>query len=76
MEIPRHWRLKAQRYRLRGALCPICGQPSFPPRLVCPHCLKQRPNIPDIGIPLATDPIGNAKLPSGILPQTIESTIG
>lgn len=38
MEIPRHWRLKAQRYRLEGARCPVCGQPTFPPRPVCPHC--------------------------------------
>jgi uncharacterized OB-fold protein len=38
MEIPRHWRLKAQRYRLEGSICPTCGQLSFPPRLVCPQC--------------------------------------
>ena len=37
MEIPRHWRLKAQRYRLEGSICPICGQLAFPPRLVCSH---------------------------------------
>lgn len=47
MEIPRHWRLKAQRYRLQGWLCPTCGQPSFPPRLVCPHCIAQVGNFPD-----------------------------
>jgi len=38
MEIPRHWRLKAQRYRLEGSRCPVCGQLAFPPRPVCPHC--------------------------------------
>jgi uncharacterized OB-fold protein len=38
MEIPRHWRLKAQRYRLEGSTCPICGRLTFPPRPVCPHC--------------------------------------
>jgi uncharacterized OB-fold protein len=38
MEIPRHWRLKAQRYRLEGSVCPVCGQVTFPPRPVCPHC--------------------------------------
>lgn len=38
MEIPRHWRLKAQRYRLEGSRCPICGQLSFPPHPVCPRC--------------------------------------
>jgi uncharacterized OB-fold protein len=41
MEIPRHWRLKAQRYRLEGSACPTCGQLSFPPRPVCPHCTAQ-----------------------------------
>jgi uncharacterized OB-fold protein len=41
MEIPRHWRLKAQRYRLEGSACPMCGQHAFPPRPVCPHCTGQ-----------------------------------
>lgn len=38
MEIPRHWRLKQQRYSLVGELCPHCETPLFPPRDVCPHC--------------------------------------
>ncbi|MGE5461763.1 MAG: zinc ribbon domain-containing protein [Syntrophothermus sp.] len=38
MEIPRHWRLKAQRFRLKGRRCPTCDQAIFPPRPVCPHC--------------------------------------
>ena len=38
MEIPRHWRLKAQRYRLEGPTCPQCGQFIFPPRPVCTKC--------------------------------------
>ena len=38
MEIPRHWRLKAQRYRLEGSICPGCGEPMFPPRPVCTKC--------------------------------------
>ena len=41
MEVARHWRLKAQRYRLEGSYCPICGQPSFPPRPACPQCMAQ-----------------------------------
>lgn len=45
MEISRHWRLKAQRYRLEGSACPTCGQPSFPPRPVCPHCMAQLARI-------------------------------
>lgn len=38
MEIPRHWRLRTQRYRLAGSRCPTCGQLMFPPRLVCAQC--------------------------------------
>ena len=45
MEIPRHWRLKAQRYRLEGSACPVCGRPAFPPRPVCPHCAVQPKRI-------------------------------
>jgi uncharacterized OB-fold protein len=38
MEIPRHWRLKQQRYGLVGEVCPHCDAKLFPPRDVCPHC--------------------------------------
>ena len=38
MEIPRHWRLKAQRYCLAGSICPHCGQFNFPLRPVCMKC--------------------------------------
>lgn len=38
MEIPRHWRLKQQRYSLVGEVCPHCEAKIFPPRDVCPHC--------------------------------------
>jgi uncharacterized OB-fold protein len=41
MEIARHWRLKAQRYRLEGSTCLTCGQFMFPPRPVCPRCTRQ-----------------------------------
>ena len=37
-EISRHWRLKQQRYRLVGKVCPDCGAKLFPPRGVCPEC--------------------------------------
>ena len=37
MEIPRHWRLKAQRYNLVGEVCEK-GHYVFPPRDVCPDC--------------------------------------
>lgn len=36
-EIPRHWRLKNQRYRLVGEVCNQ-GHKVFPPRDVCPDC--------------------------------------
>lgn len=38
MEIPRHWRLKKQRYMLVGVVCPHCDEKIFPPREVCPYC--------------------------------------
>jgi len=38
MEIPRHWRLKQQRYALVGETCPHCETKLFPPRDVCPSC--------------------------------------
>ncbi len=38
MEIPRHWRLKQQRYNLVGEECPHCETKIFPPRDVCPNC--------------------------------------
>ncbi len=38
MEIPRHWRLRKQRYGLVGEVCPHCQAKIFPPRDVCPSC--------------------------------------
>lgn len=38
MEIPRHWRLRKQRYALVGEECPHCSAKLFPPRDVCPEC--------------------------------------
>jgi uncharacterized OB-fold protein len=38
MEVPRHWRLKQQRYALVGEVCPHCDAKIFPPRDVCPEC--------------------------------------
>lgn len=38
MEVPRHWRLKKQRYSLVGEVCPHCETKIFPPRDVCPEC--------------------------------------
>lgn len=41
MQIPRHWRLNAQRYALQGVTCPHCAENIFPPREVCPYCEGQ-----------------------------------
>jgi len=38
MEVPRHWRLRQQRYGLVGEVCPHCEAKIFPPREVCPEC--------------------------------------
>jgi hypothetical protein len=38
MEVPRHWRLRSQRYNLTGEVCPHCDAKLFPPRDVCPEC--------------------------------------
>jgi hypothetical protein len=38
LEIPRHWRLKKQRYGLVGEVCPHCESKIFPPRDICPNC--------------------------------------
>lgn len=38
MEVPRHWRLKKQRYAMVGEICPTCKMPNFPPRAVCLYC--------------------------------------
>jgi uncharacterized OB-fold protein len=38
MEVPRHWRIKKQRYSMVGEICPHCDQKIFPPRDVCPEC--------------------------------------
>ncbi|MCJ7624081.1 MAG: zinc ribbon domain-containing protein, partial [Anaerolineaceae bacterium] len=38
MEVPRHWRIKHQRYAMAGEVCTHCGVKLFPPRPICPHC--------------------------------------
>ncbi|MCC7355451.1 MAG: Zn-ribbon domain-containing OB-fold protein [Anaerolineae bacterium] len=40
MRIAQNWRLKAQRYNLTGEICEECGTKIFPPRDVCPECVK------------------------------------
>ena len=38
MDIPRHWRLRKQRYGLVGEVCGHCDAKVFPPRDICPSC--------------------------------------
>lgn len=38
MRLAPHWRVRAQRYQLRGEVCECCGEHLFPPRDVCPAC--------------------------------------
>jgi uncharacterized OB-fold protein len=38
MDIPRHWRLRKQRYGLAGEECGHCDAKLFPPRDICPEC--------------------------------------
>ncbi len=45
MEIPRHWRLKKQRYGLVGEVCPHCDAKIFPPRDVCPSCGEEAKTV-------------------------------
>jgi uncharacterized OB-fold protein len=44
MEVPRHWRIKKQRYQLMGSQCPDCKEVSFPPRDICPRCSNKQPD--------------------------------
>jgi uncharacterized OB-fold protein len=38
MRLAPHWRVRQQRYQLRGEVCECCGEHLFPPRDVCPAC--------------------------------------
>ncbi len=38
MDIPRYWRLREQRYQLKGTKCLSCGKLFFPQRRVCSKC--------------------------------------
>lgn len=38
MEIPRHWRIRKERYSMVGGVCPNCETKMFPAREICPQC--------------------------------------
>jgi hypothetical protein len=67
MEIVRHWRLQAQRYRLAGCTCPVCGRLSFPPRPICPDCTVQPTHIAGGGF---------STYPAGIRLADIQAHLG
>jgi uncharacterized OB-fold protein len=72
MEIPRHWRLKAQRYRLEGSNCPTCGRLTFPPRPMCPHCAFQSAWADVSELTVLSKPIGLTNIEPQIRFQIIE----
>ncbi len=41
MHIAQNWRLKGQRYALKGIRCEVCQSVHFPPRAVCPTCRER-----------------------------------
>jgi len=75
MEITRHWRLKAQRYRLEGSICPSCGEPMFPLRPVCPHCASQLWRLTGSGILLLPASINTSDVETRIPYEIIERMI-
>jgi len=74
MEIPRHWRLKAQRYRLEGSICSTCGQLTFPPRPVCPQCTT--PQVLNTGCEFSVFPMSIALPASNRILDTVSLKIG
>lgn len=45
MRLAPHWRLREQRYRLKGEICECCGKTVFPLRDICPVCNRETGNI-------------------------------
>ncbi len=42
LNIPSHWRLLPERYRLIGGYCEECGYKTFPKQKICPKCGSKR----------------------------------
>ena len=45
MSVARFWRETPRRYNLGGCQCPTCETVYFPPRGVCPVCVKHRQSL-------------------------------
>lgn len=69
MEVPRHWRLKQQRYALVGEICRHCEAKLFPPRDVCPSCGGDTRDNNSLGISVRAVPTSGIRILS---PQIIE----
>jgi hypothetical protein len=76
MEIPHHWRLKAQRYRLEGSTCTTCEQLTFPRRPVCLQCTAQLTRIAGDSLPILLTSISLPDIESLIRCQTMERMTG
>ena len=76
MEITRHWRLKAQRYRLEGSMCLTCGQLIFPPRPICTSCTDQRVRIAGSGIQVLPASMNTSDIESRIQYEITEMDAG
>ena len=78
MEIPRHWRLKAQRYRLEGSVCRNCSQLVFPPRPVCRnhHRTTQLPGIIRWVCPESPASLNTSDIESRVKYEITERLIG
>ncbi|MEP7286506.1 MAG: zinc ribbon domain-containing protein [Chloroflexota bacterium] len=48
MQIAQNWRLKNQRYALKGTQCQHCNKAIFPPREVCPYCEAKTPTLYEV----------------------------
>ncbi|MBI9045751.1 MAG: hypothetical protein JEZ06_14770 [Anaerolineaceae bacterium] len=65
MQVPRHWRIKNERYAMMGSICPHCGLKQFPTRAVCPKCrgeLIESVQIPQERIEAASIPVFQASV--------------
>ena len=62
MSVAKHWRMKAQRYRLEGTLCQSCGQAIFLPRPLCPHCRG------GIAVAITAAPLPEPAIAEGAMP--------
>jgi hypothetical protein len=66
MEIPRHWRLKAQRYRLKVQSARAAA-PQLPACPVCPYCAARPAVIAGWGPPVWPRPASSLDIKSPIL---------